>query len=830
MRIAVQVASGDAGPDLILPPERVATAQDRRAKAGLRPARTLSGVLDYLDFASIYEVLRTLRTGLLPDTNAALELIKPYLTQLVQMRNRVAHTRPMEIDDTAILLDVANAILGIDSKGWPELASTVNHLRSDPAYVLGLTISLPKDDPKGPQHNLPIPDFDETGFMGRKKELLTIKRRILGAYPVVSVLGDGGVGKTAIALKAAYDILADESCPFDAIVWVTAKATILTPHEIQRVTGAIETSLGLLMAASKELGPGSEDPVEELYAYLGTFKVLLILDNLETVLDSALRNFLLDLPLGSKVLLTSRIAAGIENPVPLEPLTHDESRALLKALGRSRNVRFIEQLSPEATDKYVDRMAGHPAYIKWFVSGIQAGSRPEDLVSNNGLILDFCMSNVYKHLKQGARGVLECMQVLPGSRNQAELAYLGDYSARDIQGALLELLTTNFISMTHSSDEAFDTSYHLSEFAKQYLDKHHPVQPSRRTEISGRGDQLREWGALLTEEVAMTPFSPNVVNIRTKGDVGVARLLREAIARAETDFEYALDRCKDAQSLAPGYFEPWRVEGYIHSRKFDLDSAASAYAEALERAPESEILAYHFGDFLLNFAGEPRRALDHLQRAARANPEAYDILGQIAWAHYKLGDYRLAIVSAGSAAALRGGRSDETAAALSVVGRAAAKALASAADHGVSDAIETLEDAIDILDAYEPSALRGEVGDWFTVVAAEAESLAKRAKTNTREPGIPYASTKGQQYADELRMKIRGAVGLNRQVGIVVSMHRENGYAFLRPKDHFFHVRDCIARLDWDILQDGDLCVFSEAAANEKGKPRAQQVRLMAWD
>lgn len=611
-------------------------------------------------------------------------------------------------------------------------------------------------------------------------------------------------------------------------MWVTAKATILTPHEIQRVSGAIETSLGLLRAASRELGPGGEDPVEELYAYLETFRVLLILDNLETVLDSALRDFLLDLPVGSKVLLTSRIAIGVENPVPLEPLTHDESRSLLRALGRSRNVRFIEGLDSKAADRYVDRMAGHPAYIKWFVSGVQAGSRPEDLLNNNGLLLDFCMSNVYKHLKVDAQRALECMQVLPGARNQAELAYLGEFTARDTQAALLALLTTNFVSMTHSSDETFDTSYHLSEFAQQYLDKHHPVAPQRRAEITRRGEQLREWGALLSEEVEKTPFSPVVVNIRSRGDVGVARLLREAIAKSETDFENALSRCKDAQSLAPGYYEPWRVEGYIHAKSIDIDAAAAAYRHALELAPESGILAYHFGDFLLNIAGEARRALAHLQRAARSAPESYEVLGQIAWAHFVLEDYRAAIVSAGSAANLRGGRGEEAAAALSIVGRATANALTSAPDNRLNDAIEALENAMEVLDAHDPLILRGEVGDWFTVVAEEADSLARRAKATTTESGVPYATTKGHQYADELRMKIRGATGLNRQVGYITNMHRDNGYAFLRPKHHFFHVRDCMVRADWDLLQDGDLCVFSDAPPKEKGKPRAEKVRLMS--
>lgn len=827
MRATLQSVKGDLDPTEVIPMDRVTSAQERRAKAGLRPARTLGGVLDYLDFAHIYEALRSVMSELSPDCIKALDLLKPRLEQLVQIRNRVAHTRPMEIDDTAALLDVAGAVLREDSTHWSEVESTLKRLKADPSYVLGLTISLPKDEPGGPQHNLPIPDFDETGFLGRQIELKTIKRRILGAYPVVSILGDGGVGKTAIALKAAYDILGDPACPFEAIVWVSAKATVLTPHEIQRVSGAIESSLGLFAAAAQELGPEASDPVEELYTYLETFKILLILDNLETVLDAALRAFLLDLPLGSKVILTSRIAVGVENPVPLEPLSHDESKALLKALGRSRSVGIVNRLSGAELDRYVDKMAGHPAYIKWFVSGLQSGSRPEDLVSNNDLLLEFCMSNVYEFLDDNARRVLECMQVLPGPRNQAELAHLANFSARQIQAALLALLTTNFVSMTHSSDETFDTSYRLSEFAQQYLDKHHPVPPRRRQDVKKRSEQLREWGALLSAEIAKSAFVPDVVNVRGRGDIVVARLLRDAISKSSVDFEGALRRCRDAQMMSPGYYEPWRVEGLISARAHDVDSAAAAFQHALELAPESEVLAYHYGDFLLNWGGEPRAALAQFQRAARGAPEAYEVVGQIAWAHYLLGDYRAAILSAGSLLDQRGRRSEEAAAALSVVGRAAGMALSKAPRSRYSEAIETLEMAIDLLGSESDEILRAEAGDWFILAAGQAEELAARAITGVSDE-TSYAVNRARKYAMELRGRVEAAVGVARLLGEVSNLHRENGYGFLLPGHHFFHVRDCIVRADWDLLENGDMCVFSEAPSSDKGK-RGQMVRRMLW-
>jgi LuxR family glucitol operon transcriptional activator len=96
------------------------------------------------------------------------------------------------------------------------------------------------------------------------------------------VIGEGGVGKTALALKACYTLL-DETPPFyDALIWVTAKANRLTPSDIEEIDGAINTSTGLIEAASNALVRQHSDPEEDLYLNLQYHRILLVIDNLET--------------------------------------------------------------------------------------------------------------------------------------------------------------------------------------------------------------------------------------------------------------------------------------------------------------------------------------------------------------------------------------------------------------------------------------------------------------------------------------------------------------------------------------------------------------------
>lgn len=252
-------------------------------------------LVTYLDFPDAYEILLSNKRNAAGPIKDALAIVGPHLAELTAIRNRVAHNRPLEINDLPALSDIATALLRQSRIHWDSTRMTLEHLENDPSYVLGLTIRLRVDPIDEPFHNLPVPDFDETGFFGRTNALRQVKRAILGPWPAISILGDGGIGKTSIALKAAYDILDDPKANFDAIVWTSAKSTTLTSHEIGRINNAILTSLGLFEDAAQQLGypnsPGG-DPIAELLDYLATFRVLLILDNLETVMDKRLRDFL----------------------------------------------------------------------------------------------------------------------------------------------------------------------------------------------------------------------------------------------------------------------------------------------------------------------------------------------------------------------------------------------------------------------------------------------------------------------------------------------------------------------------------------------------------
>lgn len=824
IRDKILIELGHLDMEDLISAEQIKKSTDRMAKEGTTRAKNLSSLLSFLDFAESYEILQSNMNQLSQNTAQGLSNIKPYFQYIVAIRNRVAHNRPMEIDDASTLIDAAKCLIRHNSSDWPEVQSILDRLENDPSFVLGLTISLPADPDNVPQHNLPVPDFDETGFFGRQGELRRIKKAIKGAYPVVSILGDGGIGKTSIALKAAYDLLDDPKQQFDAFVWVTAKATVLTPNEIQRINGAIETSLGLIGSAAKELS-GVEyipNPVDEVLEYMENFRVLLILDNLETVLDNRLRSFLLELPIGSKVIVTSRIGLGIENPVQLSPLEPYESARLLNALARIRDVKQLKGLRQDDIERLANSMQGHPAYIRWFVAGVQAGYRPEELLGNNELLLDYCMSNVYEYLSDNARATLRSMQVLQGPKNQAELAYLNDFTADEIQRSLLELITTNFTAMTsQTSGYSLDTAYELSDFSRQYLEKHHPAEASVRNLFFQRNEELRNLGIEVSAEITTSPLAPTSVYVRNAGDYHAAGLLRRAITDISNDTDAALALCTEAQKLAPGYFEGWRVEGLVRSLAQDLSGALAAYERAVELAPENAAVLFHFGDFLLNVAGEPHRALELLQGASRATSADSDISGQIAWAHFCLKDYDSTIVVSSELAKSDIAHISHQRAATTLALRAVAAAInEKIAIEDYDEAVAVLESGVDLLEHLDSRVFTDETVDRILQLHNLSEDLA--------EKGIGYPAKQSRIFSSRLSGVLQSDQEFStRTLGSVVALFEDKGYGFFQcpTGKYFFHISQFLDRSDWEFLTEGDLCTFEPSQSN-KGD-RASGIRLL---
>ena len=259
-------------------------------------------LIDYTDIFDLSKLLHRMAKAE-PETTSTIKAVSAGLERVVPVRNRVCHTRPLEPEDLPSCVDLADQLAVVDGVEFTELKRTRTLLEKDPSYVLGLPIpAFWAADKASIHHNLPLPEFDDTGFLGRRKDRQELHKLLRSHYPVVTVVGEGGVGKTALALRCLYDLLDDDEPPYDAIVWSSLKMTALTESGVVQLSNDVATTLNLLGSVADSLGTPSsgdlnaEELFDEIGQYLTEFRVLVAIDNLETLASASLRNLLLRIP------------------------------------------------------------------------------------------------------------------------------------------------------------------------------------------------------------------------------------------------------------------------------------------------------------------------------------------------------------------------------------------------------------------------------------------------------------------------------------------------------------------------------------------------------
>lgn len=157
-------------------------------------------------------------------------------------------------------------------------------------------------------HNLPA---EVNACLDRDTELVSIQHLLLDSPTrLVTLLGPGGIGKTRLALHAAWQLID----AFANGVWFVDLSSIRVAESVPRTIAA---------AVGARIEPG-QDPVAALTAWAGDRQSLLILDNCEQIVDGVATCVATMLPAtpGVRLLATSRIPLRIrgEQRIEIGPL------------------------------------------------------------------------------------------------------------------------------------------------------------------------------------------------------------------------------------------------------------------------------------------------------------------------------------------------------------------------------------------------------------------------------------------------------------------------------------------------------------------------------
>lgn len=565
-------------------------------------------LIDYIDWADGFTILNS-RPKLLPSEIATtVRTFTPRFEASVAVRNRVMHTRPLLEDDHRLVADLARD-LDASSDRWSALRQVLRHLSTDPLWEPDVAF-----DPSGGslvESNLPVPDFDETGLLGRKEARDQVLKYLLERrYPVITLVGEGGVGKTALAVKCLYDLIDDPACPYLAVLWVSLKTERLTAESIESLTATAADLVGITDALSQEVGLDGHDGGAALGSMLAEIPALIVIDNVETADPAEVVRLIETLPPEARFLLTSRVGLGeLEKRIPLGPLKPQPAAVMFRKLADRRGLQRFSTCSDAQCTEIIERLAYRPLAIRWFIEAVAAGGQPDSLLSDQTQLLHFCLGAIYDDLSSEARslalGLLESDRAL----SPAELALLINLSKDDVVRGLHDLDRRSLITVALQAEGAGQI-YQLTDFAAQYLASVSGSDDERlalreRTRRQKRDEDSRR-------RTLEKGLAPGAIVIRSDQDAAAAGELKRALRfskAGELDAARAsIGRARDAD---PGYFEVMRVAAFIESNERP-EAASRLYDEALSLAApghERALVAYWASGHLAKQQHDPDAAL-----------------------------------------------------------------------------------------------------------------------------------------------------------------------------------------------------------------------------
>lgn len=297
-------------------------------------------------------------------------------------------------------------------------------------------------------HNLPRPSYAQ--FIMRAEPFDEIVRALNQRTAAVVIASLGGMGKTSLAREVAERCLDPkfDGPRFDAAVWVSdaARPGFTT---LNMVLDEVAQTLDLINLLDRS----EDDKRRNIEHALRSRRVLLIVDNFETVTDTHLLRWLLSLPEPSKVILTTREYRREFRqggwPVELGSMSDDEAMAFV--LQRLRALRFNDAPQPAQIAPLIEAAGGNPKAIEMALGSLKLERRPlqeavADLKHARGVLFEELFTRNWSLLDEAARRVLLAATLFGASAGHDALSVAADVRGATFNRAVNTLADLSFLN------------------------------------------------------------------------------------------------------------------------------------------------------------------------------------------------------------------------------------------------------------------------------------------------------------------------------------------------------------------------------------------------
>lgn len=477
-----------------------------------------------------------------------------------------------------------------------EYAEQVNQQMVTPQELSTFTALMPNTLPR------------RDAFFGREKEMEKVLQALSPEERGWGVVidGIGGIGKTALAVEAAYR--SKELGLFDAFVFVSAKQKRLEPSGIAPEMRAATTLDEFINETARAFGQPnisklpSEHKIQTLFDLLRRTRTLLIYDNLETLTkeeQEALADQLRFLPQSCKAILTSRRRGG-EGALwlRLEALDWETARAIIEhESSREEHLRQTIQMAGEARWRELHQeTGGSPLALIWTLGLMRAKGLSFDRAmallrqgaSLKSPLQKFIYKEARKDLSAGEVAALNALSFFIPSATFEALMAVADLSRTALETVLerlnslslvnrelgaerysLHQLTRNFVrdELMAEPDVAYETGMRFARYWVDYAKKYGGYDKDAYRTF----DRLElEWANL--EAISVWLWDTAAIKNDRVGNYDAARLLVELASALSFFLSYSgrwdeIIRLSEQAYIAASLSDTWRNAGW---RAFDV--------------------------------------------------------------------------------------------------------------------------------------------------------------------------------------------------------------------------------------------------------------------
>lgn len=286
-------------------------------------------------------------------------------------------------------------------------------------------------------NNLPAPSYSK--FVMRSSEFNNIASNLRNRSAILLVLSLGGMGKTSLVREIAAKCISmkddfQDVPKFDTVIWISDSNN---PGQTNITTVFDEIALTLGYKGIAKLAFNEKEL--EITSLLRHFKILLVIDNFETIKDDALIQWLIKLPEPSKCIITSReynrFFRNNTSVIDLGGMNKDEARDFIKnkldALGLVELQSRISEF-----EKLIEIAGGNPKALEMALGYIKYSSMSlkkvvDDLSAAKGDIFDDLFKRCWNLLDESAKNVLMLMTMFPSGTEAYPLIRILEQSEVD---------------------------------------------------------------------------------------------------------------------------------------------------------------------------------------------------------------------------------------------------------------------------------------------------------------------------------------------------------------------------------------------------------------